>query len=52
MRNRTFNAVAGFFGVVGSAVAVSKAVRANRVPSTRDLQTLGIDPEQFRSIRF
>jgi hypothetical protein len=33
-----------------SAGAISAAVEARRVPRTRDLQRLGIDPRAFTSI--
>ena len=34
----------------GSAVAVSRAVEANRQPRASDLRMLGIDPTEFRKI--
>ena len=34
----------------GSAVAVAAAVEANRPPRARDLRSLGIAPDAFRSI--
>ena len=36
----------------GAARAVSAAVAAHRQPSAQALRTLGIDPDQFRTIRF
>jgi hypothetical protein len=36
----------------GAARAVSAAVAAHRQPSATALEILGIDPEQFRTIRF
>jgi uncharacterized protein YpuA (DUF1002 family) len=36
----------------GAAQAVSAAVSAQRQPSAQALKTLGIDPDQFRTIRF
>ncbi len=39
------------FAQFGSAIRVSAAVRNHRVPAARDLETLGIDVEQFRRIR-
>ena len=35
----------------GAARAVSAAVAAHRQPSAQSLEVLGIDPEQFRTIR-
>jgi len=35
-----------------AAQAVSAAVASHRQPSDRALRILGIDPEQFRTIRF
>lgn len=45
-----FNRVGGFIDFVGSAAAVAGAVESGRQPKARDLKTLGIDAEQFRSI--
>jgi hypothetical protein len=36
----------------GAARAVSAAVAAHRHPSAQALKILGIDPHQFRTIRF
>lgn len=36
----------------GAAQAVSAAVAARRQPSAHALKLLGIDPAQFRTIRF
>jgi hypothetical protein len=36
----------------GAAQAVSAAVASCRQPSAASLKILGIDPEQFRTIRF
>ncbi|HKP22483.1 MAG TPA: hypothetical protein VJV39_01355 [Dongiaceae bacterium] len=36
----------------GAARQVSAAVEAQRQPSARALKILGIDPDQFRTIRF
>ena len=36
----------------GAARAVSVAVEAGRQPSSQALKALGIDPDQFRTIRF
>ena len=47
----TFSAISDFFVAFGSAVAVSSAVEGNRKPRAIDLRRLGIDPEQFRTIR-
>ena len=38
--------------VLGAATQVSAAVEAQRHPSARALEVLGIDPDQFRTIRF
>jgi hypothetical protein len=43
-------AIGSFFEVVGSAVAVSRAVEANRRPRASNLRTLGIDPTAFGKI--
>jgi hypothetical protein len=45
-----FAAIGGFLEVIGSAVAVSRAVEANRHPSARHLRNLGIDPKAFGEI--
>lgn len=42
--------VGGFFDLIGSAAAVAGAVENGRSPNSRHLKTLGIDPDQFRSI--
>jgi hypothetical protein len=36
----------------GAARAVSAAVAAHQQPSAQALKILGIDPDQFRTIRF
>jgi len=38
--------------VLSAAQQVSAAVEAQRQPSDQALETLGIDPDQFRTIRF
>lgn len=43
--------ISDFFGIFRSAVAVSAATREARPARDADLQRLGIDPAQFRSIR-
>ena len=48
--NSLFVRLGNFVDVFGSAVAVSSAVRARRVPKANDLRTLGIDPAAFQSI--
>lgn len=40
-----------FFSIMGSAIAVSSATRSRQAPRDADLQRLGIDPTQYRSIR-
>ncbi|MCT7378609.1 hypothetical protein [Chelativorans salis] len=51
MRARRFMVGIGeFFDTVGSAMAVSAAVRDRRPARADDLARLGIDPEQFRQI--
>lgn len=40
------------FATYGAARAVSLAVAARRQPSAQALKRLGIDPDQFRTIRF
>lgn len=42
--------VGSFFDLIGSAAAVAGAVENGRSPQARHLKTLGIDPDQFRSI--
>lgn len=49
-RNR-FGAFGRAFDVLGAAIAVSAAVENRRRPMSRDLDTLGIDPEAFNRIR-
>lgn len=39
------------FAQLGSAVRVSAAVRAGQKPAAQDLETLGIDVDQFRRIQ-
>jgi hypothetical protein len=38
------------FNVLGAASSAAAATREHRAPATRDLRTLGIAPEQFRTI--
>lgn len=53
MRNRRFlNGVGQFFDVMGSAIAVSSAVRERRPVRDADLINLGIDPRRFREIKY
>ena len=40
-----------FLDIVGSAFAVSAAVRERRQANDTDLRRLGLDPEQFRTIK-
>ncbi|WP_170971272.1 MULTISPECIES: hypothetical protein [Mesorhizobium] len=42
--------LSAFFGTIGSAAKVASAVENNRAPRSSDLQTLGIDPVEFRMI--
>ena len=52
MTNRKpISAIAGFMDLMGSAVAVSRAVEAHRKPRSSDLRRLGIDPAAFTSIQ-
>lgn len=44
--------VRSFAVAAAAANAVSAAVAAHRDPSAAALKTLGIDPEQFRTIRY
>jgi hypothetical protein len=46
-----FNRIGGFFAVLGAASATAAAVEAKRVPNSRDLEILGVDPKAFNSIR-
>lgn len=39
------------FSIMGSAIAVSSATRSRQAPRDADLERLGIDPTQFRSIK-
>lgn len=45
----------GYFGrviaVLGASVAAAAAAEGGRQPRSRDLHTLGIDPEAFSKIR-
>ncbi|WP_163265100.1 hypothetical protein [Chelativorans alearense] len=51
MRARRFmTGIGEFFDTVGSAIAVSAAVRDRRPARPADLARLGIDAEQFRQI--
>lgn len=45
-----FARLGSFVDVFGSAVAAASAVEAGRSPKVRDLKTLGIDTDAFRSI--
>jgi hypothetical protein len=49
LMGRYLRSVAAAFS---AAQAVSAAVEAQRQPSARALELLGIDPDQFRTIRF
>ncbi|WP_274423728.1 hypothetical protein [Chelativorans sp. YIM 93263] len=51
-RHRYLAGVGNFFGAMGSAIAVSAAVRDRRAANPADLSRLGIDPEQFQRIRY
>lgn len=51
-RNRTLAMIGDFVDVVGSAINAARAVEARRAPRADDLNRLGIDPAQFRGIRF
>jgi len=52
MSTRTIaKGLSGFFEVMGSALAVSAAIRQYRQPGDADLKRLGIDPGQFHGIR-
>lgn len=51
MRVRRFvNGVGDFFDMMGSAIAVSAAVRDHRPARPADLKRLGLDPEVFGRI--
>ncbi len=50
MFGRFNNRFSRAFAQFGSAVRASAAVEAHRQPAARDLETLGIDVEQFRKI--
>jgi hypothetical protein len=49
-KNKFFATLDTFVTVFGSAVAVSAAVEGGRVPKAKNLRTLGIEPDAFRSI--
>jgi len=49
-RNRTLQSIRDLVGSIGSAINVSNAVEARRMPRSRDLRRLGIDPEQFKTL--
>jgi len=51
LRNRYAKAVGQMLEILGAAVAVSSAVEGKRPPRHRDLQRLGISPENFSHIR-
>lgn len=52
MSSRFFpKGISEFFGLVGSAIAVSSATREHRRAHDSDLKRLGIDPEQFHAIK-
>jgi len=38
--------------IIGDAIAAASAVEAGRQPKARNLRGLGIDPKQFRDIRY
>ncbi len=46
----TLARIGNLLDVFGSAVAAARAVEANRQPSARDLDVLGIDPKAFAKI--
>lgn len=53
MRPRKFISEIGqFFDVMGSALAVSSAVRDRRPVRETDLINLGIDPQRFRGVKY
>ncbi len=45
-----FARIGNVFDVLGSAAAAASAVQSGRMPQSKHLRTLGIDPEAFRSI--
>lgn len=47
---RLLSEIGEFFEIVGSATAVSAAIRNHRPARPDDLARLGIDPERFRQI--
>lgn len=49
-RRRFTDGIGNFFGVVGSAVAVSAALRDRRRARDTDLERLGIDPKRFHAM--
>jgi hypothetical protein len=51
MFTRFHNRFGRAFAQFGSAVRASAAVRAGQKPTAQDLETLGIDVDQFRRIQ-
>lgn len=45
-----FAAFGRALNVMGAAISVSAAVEGHRRPSSRDLNTLGIDPKAFERL--
>jgi hypothetical protein len=43
--------ILGLLSAFGSAVAAASASSQGHQPKARDLRALGIDPEQFRTIK-
>lgn len=49
---RVMGGISEFFDIMGSAIAVSSAVRNHRPARESDLKRLGIDPVRFGEIRY
>lgn len=47
-----FVAMRAFLSAFGDAIAAGSAVDSGRRPAAHNLRGLGIDPEQFRNIKF
>jgi hypothetical protein len=52
MSNSARSRILDLLSTFGSAVAAASASSQGRQPRARDLRALGIDPEQFRKIRY
>ena len=51
MSTKTRSSLVEFMSIFGSAIAAASAINHGRQPHARDLRGLGIDPQQFRTIK-